>query len=97
MYFDDLIVAGWDKLEHDNNLWMLFERATQVNVKFNKDKIQLARSKVVFLGHFVSNEGLKLDPDKVKAISDMPEPTNKAGVQRLLGSKLLGFVCSKSL
>ena len=86
MYFDNLIVAGRDRLEYDNNLRMLLERATQVNVKFNKDKVQIAHSKVVYLVHVVSNEGLKPDPDKVKAISEMPEPTDKAGVQRLLGS-----------
>ena len=31
-------------------------------------------------------EGLQVDPHKVKAIVEMPSPTDVAGVQRLLGS-----------
>ena len=30
-------------------------------------------------------DGIKPDPNKVKAINDMPDPTDKAGVQRFLG------------
>ena len=29
--------------------------------------------------------GLKTDPEKVRAVVDMPRPADKAGVQRLLG------------
>jgi len=86
MYFDDLVVAGKNREDHDMNLRSLLARADQVNVKFNKKKIQLAKTQVVFLGHVVSCEGLKPDPSKIKSISDMPPPTDKAGVQRLLGT-----------
>ena len=86
IYFDDLIVAGRDQKEHDDNLRKLLTRAREVNVKFNKEKIQLNRSEVKYLGHLVSSEGLKPDPDKVMAIQQMPEPQDKTGVQRLLGT-----------
>lgn len=39
-----------------------------------------------FIGHVVTGDGLRVDPGKVKAIRDMPAPTDKAGVQRLLGT-----------
>ena len=32
-----------------------------------------------------TDKGLCVDPSKVRAIRDMPSPTDKAGVQRLLG------------
>ena len=35
--------------------------------------------------HVATGNGLRVDPAKVKAIRDMPAPTDKAGVQRLLG------------
>ena len=35
------------------------------------------RSEVNYLGHIVSKDGLKPDPDKVKAIDQMPEPTDR--------------------
>ena len=55
-------------------------------MKFNCDKVQLNRSEVNYLSHIVSADGLKPDPDKVKAISQMPNPTDKLGVQRLIGT-----------
>ena len=46
------------------------------------------------MGHIVSKDGLKPDPDKIKALEEMPCPTSKQEVITLLGfvnylSKLL--------
>ena len=82
IYFDDLIVAGETQEKHDENLRRLLDRARECKVKFNRDKIQLNRSEVSYLGHIVSAEGIKVDPAKVKAITEMPSPTDVAGVQR---------------
>ena len=37
------------------------------------------------MAHVISAEGLKVDPNKVKAIHKMPQPTDKQGVLRVLG------------
>ena len=37
------------------------------------------------MGHVISKEGLKPDPEKVSAIKNMPKPAFKAEVQTLLG------------
>ena len=94
IYFDDLIVFGQNQEEHDANLKKLLERAKKYNVKFNKDKLQLNQHEVKYLGHIVSAEGLRPDPEKVLAINDMPNPTDSKGIQRLMGSLnfLRGFI-----
>jgi hypothetical protein len=94
IYFDDLIIAGHDQKDHDENLRLLLARARKFNVKFNRDKIQLNCKEVTYLGHIVSADGLKPDPQKVQAINEMPDPTDKHGIQRLLGSLnyLRGFI-----
>ena len=51
----------------------------------NADKVQLRKDRVLFIGHVVSENGLCVDPAKVKAIVNMPAPSDVAGVQRLLG------------
>ena len=38
-----------------------------------------------FHGHLFPHDGLKTDPEKVRAIVEMLRPTDKSGVQRLLG------------
>ena len=37
------------------------------------------------MGHIVSDQGLKPDPDKIKAIINMLTPQDKEGVRRFLG------------
>ena len=54
-------------------------------LKLNIEKLTLKQMEVSFIGHMATGDGLRVDPDKVKAIRDMPAPTDKAGVQRLLG------------
>ena len=36
-----------------------------------------------FLGHVVSHDGIKADPKKVHAISNLPQPTNKKRVPKV--------------
>jgi len=40
---------------------------------------------VAFLGHVVSKEGIKVDPQKIKAINEWPRPTNVTEVRSFLG------------
>ena len=88
---DDILVVGQgDTVEeanrnHDLNVLALMGRAREKNLKFNPQKIQFKLSKISFMGHVISDLGVKPDPRKVKAISDMPPPTDKQGVMRFCG------------
>ncbi|GBP16998.1 Retrovirus-related Pol polyprotein from transposon 17.6 [Eumeta japonica] len=54
--------------------------------KLNKTKCIFEATRIKFLGHIVSANGLEADPDKVEAINAMKTPTNKTELQRLLGT-----------
>ena len=88
---DDILVYGSGEtleeanLDHDRNLEKLMERAQEKNLKFNKKKARLRMSEVPYMGHLLTTEGVKPDPKKVSAVAEMPAPTDKKGVQRLLG------------
>ena len=82
---DDIIIAAASVQEHDAILRRVLERARDRNIKLNWDKLQLRVNAVKYLGTIISEEGIKPDPAKVEAISNMPIPTDKAGVRRLLG------------
>ena len=89
---DDIIVAAATVQEHDHILRQVLERAKDHNVRFNFDKLQLRVSEVKYLGTIITADGLKPDPDKVRAIMDIPTPTEKADVRRLLG--MINFLAS---
>ena len=88
---DDLIVVGCgntvEEANHDRDkvLLLFLERCKERGVKLNTDKLNLRQNEVPFIGHIATDKGLRVDPAKVWAIRKMPAPTDKAGVQRLLG------------
>ena len=47
-------------------------------MKLNRGKLQLRLKEVTYMGHVLSADGLQLDPEKVKAIREMPTPTDRA-------------------
>ena len=88
---DDMLVFGVGETtdeavkDHNDNLRQLMKRCKEVGLKINKDKAKLGLTEVPFIGHVISREGLKPDPEKVRAIAEMPLPTDKKGIQRLMG------------
>ena len=62
-------------------------RAHELYAKFSKCEFWL--QEVTFLGHIITAEGVKVDPKKVKAVSDWKQPTNMMEVRSFLG--LVGY------
>ena len=48
-------------------------------------KCSFGTPKVIFLGHVLTAEGLRMDADKTEAIKNIPIPTTKKQLQRFLG------------
>jgi RNase H-like domain found in reverse transcriptase/Reverse transcriptase (RNA-dependent DNA polymerase) len=88
---DDILVYGiGDSKEealkdHDRKLEALLQRCRERNIKLNKNKLRLRLPEVRYMGFLISDKGLRCDPAKVEAITSLPQPTDKQGVQRLLG------------
>jgi predicted aspartyl protease len=82
---DDILIAGRDKEHHDTILKRVLGRVASYNLQLNFDKCLISRSEVSYVGHLISADGLRPDPEKTKAISEMPEPQDKGDVKRFLG------------
>ena len=83
--FDDLIIAVNNDQEHDATLRRVLDRARELNIRFSKNKIQLKVDQVKYLGHILSADGIRPDPDKIKAIVDLKQPVDKKELLRFLG------------
>ena len=88
---DDFVAVGYGETfreatrDHDKNLLEFLKQCKAKNVHLNPEKLKLRQSQVLFIAHMATDKGLEVDPAKVQAISEMPAPTDKLGVQRLLG------------
>ncbi|XP_013379743.1 uncharacterized protein K02A2.6-like [Lingula anatina] len=74
---DDILIAAETPEEHDHILKRVATRAKELNLKLNFNKCQIIQPCVKYVGHMIIQEGLKSDPDKVKAVRDMPVPKSK--------------------
>ena len=84
---DDIIINGRNTAEHDTRLRTVLQRSRDSNLRLKKSKCHIQQSEVKFHGHVFSKDGLRtdLELEKVRAIVEMPRPTDEAAVQRLLG------------
>jgi Reverse transcriptase (RNA-dependent DNA polymerase). len=85
-YLDDIIVLGETFEDHLENLKEVFRRLRMANLKLNPDKCQFCRKSLKYLGHMVTAEGIRTDPEKVEAIQKFPTPKNVREVRRFLGT-----------
>ena len=83
---DDFLVHGKDQSEVDEKMKRVLDRSREVGLKFNLKKVKLRVPEVSYVGHLFSAEGLKPDPEKIRAINDMPPPVDKEGVLRIVGT-----------
>ena len=72
VYVDDMIAKSQGEDDHVINLKKLFERLRKVCLKFNPTKFIFGATFEKLLGFVVSKKGIKIDPDKVRAIQDLP-------------------------
>lgn len=72
-------------LDHDNNLRKLMERARENHVVFNFEKTTILKPEIVFFGNIYGHDGVRPDPTKVQAITDLKPPTNVKELQGFLG------------
>ena len=82
---DDTLVAADSDEEHDEIINKVMQRARERGVKFNPRKVQFKKPEVKYMGRIISAEGIRPDPEKIKALSEMPRPSNVKDIQRLLG------------
>ena len=71
---DDILTNGETEVQHDGRLLTLLKTARMNNLSPNPNKIQFKSTDCKFFRHRLTPEGLKLDPEKIKAIVDM-KPT----------------------
>ena len=77
VYVDDMISKSKTEEEHLVNLRKLFKRLHKYQLRLNPTKCTFGVKSGKLLGFIVSQKGIEVDPDKVKAIIEMPDPCTK--------------------
>lgn len=82
---DDILIYGKTQAEHAKNLTEVLKRIQASGLTLNQDKCEFSETLIRFLGQLIDPNGIHADPEKVKAISNMPQPQNASEIRRFLG------------
>lgn len=84
-YVDDILITSADFSSHLMSLDATFKKLIEAGFTLNIEKSNWCRSEVKFLGFKLTKEGIEIDPEKIKAINDIPEPKSLKQLQSALG------------
>lgn len=84
LYVDDIIDFGYSIKHHNDNVCKYLQRLRQHNLALNTSKCQFLKSEVVYLGHWITDKGIKIDPSKFNTIQNYPIPKNADEVPRFV-------------
>lgn len=76
MFFDDILVfnKNWD--EHLIHLREVLHLLKENQLYAKKSKCQFGHTKISYLGHIITADGVSTDPEKVEGMLNWPQPKN---------------------
>lgn len=85
VYVDDVLVVGNTLSLHNQKLREVFMQMRKFNIQVEPDKCEFLKPELNYLGHVITANGVKPDPQKIKSVEDFPLPKNQKDVKAFLG------------
>ena len=86
VYLDNIIIYSDLLEEYIDHVKLVFEILKRERMYLNKDKLQFIPDQLHVLGHFVGQDGIRMDSDKVDSVIKWKTPTNRDLLHGFLGS-----------
>ncbi|GJU74428.1 reverse transcriptase domain-containing protein [Tanacetum coccineum] len=84
-YVDDMVIKSKEEASLLADIAETFEGLKTINMKLNPKKCSFGVEEGKFLGYMVTSEGIRANPKKTKAISDLQSPKTLKEMQSLSG------------
>lgn len=85
VYMDDIVIYAHSLQEHEIKFKRLMKRLEAANLKLQPDKCEFLHHEVGYLGHIISSNGVRPDPNKIRAIQNFPSPRTQKNIKQFLG------------
>jgi hypothetical protein len=89
VFIDDILIYSRMTEEHDEHLRLVLQCLREHKLYGKLSKCSFYQSRIHYLGHVISGEGIAMDPAKVEAIMEWPAPMNVTEVHSFMG--LVGY------
>ena len=84
-YLDDVIVHSHTFAQHLTNLDYVLAAHVHAGLKLQPSKCHLFQEETQYLGHLVSEKGIRPVPEYIQVVKEWPLPTNRTEVRAFLG------------
>src|SRR5678815_549324 len=85
VYVDDVLLISKDFKEHLLLIEQVLQRFSETNVKIKISKCSWAQKEIKFLGHILSNTGIRKLPEFMDQVDKLERPNNIGELRRYLG------------
>eukprot|EP00253_Pinus_taeda_P009637 PITA_09637 len=85
VYLDDLTPFSKSNQEHLNHLRQIFMTCRKYGISLNPKNSMFALEEGKLLGHIISKDGIRIDPERIQSILQIPYPRNIKELQAFLG------------
>lgn len=80
IYVDDILIISETIEDHYYHIETVLKKFNEFNVTVNLEKCQFFKKEVTFLGHIISEHGIRMDPEKIETIQNFKRPSKKKEV-----------------
>jgi len=84
-YLDDILIYSETKEAYIQHVQDILTCLSQARLLLKPEKCEFHKESVEFLGFMVSTTGIRMSPEKIKAITEWPTPHDVKSVQSFLG------------
>ena len=85
VFFDDIIIYSRSLEEHKQHLQEIFQALRDNKLYINQKKSEFFMQEIQYLGHIISKDGIRMDPEKLEVINGWPEPRNLHELRSFIG------------
>jgi transposase InsO family protein len=85
IYLDDILVYSDNPDRHGDHVRQVLERLRQHKLYAKAEKCEFDKDRCEFLGYIISESGVHMDNNKIKAVLEWPQPTTIRQLQAFLG------------
>jgi hypothetical protein len=85
VFIDDILVFSKHEEEHEEHLRLVLEKLWERKLYAKFSMCEFWLREVAFIGHVLSEDGVSIDPGKVKDVLEWDPPQNVSDIRNFLG------------